>query len=273
MLDWLDALHAVLRAVHIGLGFVGLLLFWVVIGLRKGGPTHRRCGRWFVRCAYVVGGTGVVSSLWALADVESFAPLVRAASDAARQEALREMFRFLFAILLFLSVATVAGAVLGVELIRQRDVAAARRRPHVVFWQLFTVATSLGLIALGVHGLLTDTASVPGTSATRYGLPWVAYWVPVGVGLFGAGAALRELIGTSHRGGDPRDWLFKHVQQLCGTGVAFHTAFIVFGAGRLFGFQWSGPWALVPWVAPPVIGMVLTAWYVRRLRRSSRFVA
>ncbi len=167
---------------------------------------------------------------------------------------------------------------LGVELIRQRDVAAARRRPLVVFWQLFTVAASLGLIALGVDGLLTEATSVQGTSAAGDGLPWAAYWVPVAVGAFGAGAALRELTGVVHRsvfhrGGDPREWLFKHVQQLCGTGVAFHTAFIVFGASRLFGFQWSGPWALVPWVAPPVIGTVLIAWYVRRLRRSSRFVA
>jgi hypothetical protein len=63
--------------------------------------------------------------------------------------------------------------------------------------------------------------------------------------------------------------LYKHVEQMFGTGIAFHTAFAVFGFARLSGIQFEGPLALAPWIVPPAIGFVATSFYVKGLRRSN----
>ena len=52
-----------------------------------------------------------------------------------------------------------------------------------------------------------------------------------------------------------------------GTGIAFHTAFLVFGASRLFGYYLRGPLALLPWILPPLIGGLAARWYIASLKR------
>jgi len=54
---------------------------------------------------------------------------------------------------------------------------------------------------------------------------------------------------------------------MLGGGIAFHTAFLVIGAGRLLGAQLSGFVAVVPWVLPALIGIPATAIWVGYYRR------
>ena len=42
-------------------------------------------------------------------------------------------------------------------------------------------------------------------------------------------------------------WFYAHMGNMIGAGIAFHTAFAVFGAGRVFDFQLPGAWQVVPW--------------------------
>ena len=44
-------------------------------------------------------------------------------------------------------------------------------------------------------------------------------------------------------------WSYSHIDD---RRRSFHTAFIVFGAQRLWAF---GPWAVVPWILPTVVGI------------------
>ena len=255
MSEVLPVLHAFLRMLHIILGFVGLTLFWLIIAASKGSGWHVRLGTLFTRVTWVITGTALISSMWALVHPESFIPIDGQATDKAT---LRESYRFVFAILMYLSAATLSGAMFGLQVIRKRNRPDELWATLLPMWLAVTTACSIWLTIFGIWGLVV-------TKHYATGIPWEAYLIPVCVGGFGVVSAMREwrsLLGPSP---NDRSWLSLHVWYMCGTGVAFHTAFIVFGANRLFGFRLPGAWTLLPWIAPPAIGLFLTARYVRKL--------
>ena len=51
------------------------------------------------------------------------------------------------------------------------------------------------------------------------------------------------------------------------TGVAFHTAFVVFGFGRLFNLGLTGFVAVVPWILPTLIGVPALVIWTRHYQR------
>ena len=62
-------------------------------------------------------------------------------------------------------------------------------------------------------------------------------------------------------------WFYEHIGAILGAGIAFHTAFAVFGASRLFEFRLPGAWQVVPWILPALVGIpaiVLTTRHYRR---------
>lgn len=50
-------------------------------------------------------------------------------------------------------------------------------------------------------------------------------------------------------------WWYEHMRSMLAGGIAFHTAFLVIGAGRLFAAHLTGAAAVIPWVLPSVIGI------------------
>ncbi len=62
-------------------------------------------------------------------------------------------------------------------------------------------------------------------------------------------------------------WWYEHMGAMLGGGIAFHTAFLVIGAGRLLGVQLTGFTAVVPWILPSLIGIPATAIWVGYYRR------
>jgi hypothetical protein len=57
------------------------------------------------------------------------------------------------------------------------------------------------------------------------------------------------------------------MESMLGGGVALHTAFLVLGAGRLFGISLDGSAAIVPWLLSTVIGVPATSICVGDYRR------
>ena len=55
----MDTLRQLLLAIHLTAGLAALVLFWVPALSRKGGPLHRRAGRWYVKAMTVVVVTGL----------------------------------------------------------------------------------------------------------------------------------------------------------------------------------------------------------------------
>lgn len=260
MTDLPVILHSLLRWSHISLGFAGLVAFWIVVALPKGTPWHKRCGAAFAWCAKIVGGTAIISAAWAVLHVDSFAPFL-ARLDSARAAQLREIFAYFFLLLLFLGAVTVCAATFGVNVMRFRHRHHSLRRTALPFWEVAAFATAAWLAAFGALKLCG--LGTPLTGA----LPWAAYSVPVILGVIGMLTAVFELRYIF--GADPggRVWLYKHVEQMCGAGTGFHTAFAVFGFSRITGIQFDGAWALAPWILTPAIGIVATSLFVRRLKR------
>ena len=64
-----------------------------------------------------------------------------------------------------------------------------------------------------------------------------------------------------------RAWMYEHLGAMLGAGIAFHTAFAVFGVTRLFDIELTGWVAIIPWVAPTVIGIPAIAIWTRHYRQ------
>jgi hypothetical protein len=84
------------------------------------------------------------------------------------------------------------------------------------------------------------------------------------IGILGGVASLKYArLPTPSR----MSWWYEHMGGMLGTGVAFHTAFLVFGARRLFGLSGEGLLAVLPWILPTAIGIpAIVIWtnYYRR---------
>ena len=68
--------------------------------------------------------------------------------------------------------------------------------------------------------------------------------------------------GTEHMG-----WFYSHMGSMIGGGIAFHTAFAVFGAQRLWDYSLEGALGIVPWILPALIGIPGTVLATRNYKR------
>lgn len=226
------------RWVHIVIGFTGLVAFWVPIATRKGGRSHRRFGKVFEWAAYVVAGTALFNALGRLLD---------AVLRGAEHDANRAAFGFLV-FLAYLGIVTLAAVRHAVRSVRAKDLRSLRTPGHV------------GLAGASILG----SALVAGYA--------LLVWSPVSIVLLvlsPAGALQgREMLRQIYRPPPERmAWFYAHMGNMIGAGIAFHTAFLVFGSRRLFDLGLSGPWSFVPWVLPALIGAPASAILERRYRR------
>lgn len=225
----MDALILINRYLHIVLGFVGLVAWWIPIVTSKGGTTHRRFGKVFVLSAYVIGVTAVVS-----------APL--RAADAL--------------------LSGMAWPVLAPQL------------PFLIFLGYLGVLT-LNLVHFGMRVLRTRRTPEGLATPVLTGLTWLMMIWSVGAAIYGvvywSGASIIMLVlappgiiqGLEQRrymaGRRPaisKPWFFAHMDAMLGAGIAFHTAFLVFGSRVVFDLSIMGPFNWVPWVLPAIIGTI-----------------
>lgn len=98
------AIHQALLYLHILLGTVALIVFWVPIAVRKGGASHVRFGRVYVWSMYLVATSGILMSVMVLSYPAFFKAelLQRATSEPAM---LQQIYYF-WSLLLFLSLLT-----------------------------------------------------------------------------------------------------------------------------------------------------------------------
>jgi hypothetical protein len=247
-----STLHQTLRWIHILFGFVGLAVFWAPVFAKKGGRLHIRAGKIFVICAYVVGVSAVFSCAWALLDPRSFAGL-SATLRAERVVEISSDVRFFFAFLGVLGLLLVNAVEGGIPVLRTRG-----NPDRLDSWRLRAVHVGLGaasaaLLACGVWQLAQG-------GGTRY-------WIWVGIGALVLGDARGAWKHMKNPLPTPMAWWYRHMECMLGAGIAFHTAFAVFGASRLMGVQLEGGMALVPWVLPSLIGVPAITIWTRHYKR------
>lgn len=88
------------------------------------------------------------------------------------------------------------------------------------------------------------------------------------VGIF---TGTRMLNLMRNPGAEHMDWFYSHMGSMLGGGIAFHTAFAVFGLQRIWGYSFAGPLGVLPWVLPALIGVpgifLGRRYYQRKLGR------
>lgn len=249
----MDTFHDVLRSAHIWAGGIGLVAFWIPVTTTKGSRLHRAAGMLFVWSVWVVAVTAIVSALWALVSPGTFIGPSRERSDPVQYAALIQSAQFFLAMLGTLALSALEFAVIG----RHALLAHAAKRP------LAHKPVQFLVVLAGGCSLLFATCGVYLITQQRIEMGLIA----IAVGGITASAQWSEWKYLTAKEHVPFAWWYKHMEGMIGAGIAFHTAFAVFGGQRLFGEWLTGPLRLVPWVAPAIVGTFGLAVWKRSYER------
>ena len=240
MTTLMNSVMNVLLLAHVATGFVGLAAFWIPVFARKGGRAHVLAGRVFTYSAYVVTVSAVTASAGRIVSFQ-----VQGIGLADRPEL------YGFAVLLgYLGVATLATVRQAMRVVATRKAPERLRTPFHEALAWASMAGSVTVVAFAFAAWSDVSPILLGLSP---------------IGLFTGRAMLRLMRNPGAR---RMGWFYSHLGSMLGGGIAFHTAFIVFGAQRLWAYEIAGPLAIVPWILPTVIGipaiLVWTRYYRRR---------
>jgi hypothetical protein len=233
-------------------GLIGLAAFWTPAIARKGGVTHVWVGRVFFWCTCAIAASGALMAALLLA-----APLAahppRTPVSADRAAVIAREIRLTAPFLLYLVLITFAPVYHGVRILATRRAPDRLRAPFHTALHVATIAASIGMVWLGVStGRFVYTALSP---------------IGILIGFGNLGFARRPYP-------TPMAWWYEHMNSMLGGGIAFHTAFFVLGAGRLFGISMDGAWAVLPWLLPTIVGVpasaIWTAYYRRKFGEDVR---
>jgi hypothetical protein len=238
-------LYRLVLGLHIVAGILGLAAFWTPAVAKKGGVVHVSVGRVFVWATCVVAATGTVMAALLLADPLAIRRPSRPVSPE-RAAAIATEIRLTTTFLFYLLLITFTPVYHGVRVLATRRSPERLRTPFHTLVHAASIAASVAMVALGA--LKGQTVFL--------------FMSPIGF-LLGAGGLMfaRRPYPT------PMAWWYEHMGSMLGGGIAFHTAFLVLGAGRLLGLRLDGMAAVVPWLLPTLIGLPATAIWTAYYRR------
>lgn len=223
----MEILQSAFILTHVSAGFIGLVSFWIPVFTRKGGKQHKLYGKIFKYCAYIVLAAAAIALLLRI-------PEMRATNFENEFEVMiLSFYVFLAYLILVVFIVLRHGiAVLG----HKKDITELNTRLNNAFAYL-SMTASIVLIAYAV-------IVAPVNQILLYALS------PIG---FINGLDIKTAISNRHH--YKNTWLYEHLAALLGTGIAFHTAFAVFGAGQIFNLNLNGFVQVIPWITPTLIGV------------------
>ena len=244
----MHTLHTVLLYLHIALGAVALLLYWLPIIVRKGSKLHISAGNIFYYIMLLVSGSGVVLSSLGLADPVA----IYAAGKQLNPEQIQRMLVWrvpLSQFLLLLSLLTWVTVRHAIGVLRAKADRSLLRRWYYQAPVILLFPTALYVAWQGITvgmPLLIIFACVSLVTATTISL--YVYKKEV----------------------SPRAWIIEHYSAMVGSGIAVYTAFFAAGGRRMLAELVPENWQLVSWLAAPVIGTIvliaLTGYYKRKYK-------
>jgi hypothetical protein len=238
-------LYRFILIVHIVAGLAGLAAFWTPVIVRKGGTLHRRAGRLFVQATSIIAATGLAMAALLLAfPLEVHPPRTPITPESAGRIA--NEIRMAVPFLIYLLLITFVPVYHGARVLATRHEPERLRTPFHTALNAATMAFSVVMLVLGI----------------AYARPVFAIMSVIGF-LVGPG----NLKFARRPYATPMAWWYEHMGSMLGGGIAFHTAFLVLGAGRLFGLSLDGPAAAVPWILPTLIGVPASGIWTRYYQR------
>jgi hypothetical protein len=229
-------LYRVLLALHVAGGALGMLAFWVPVFARKGAWLHRRAGWAFAGAVAVVAASAVILSVWTLAD-----PLgTRPPEAGVDLEAWRRGRLLTGALLGYLGLLTFTLGWIGLHSVEFRTAHERLRGPLTLG---LVGALSVASLAVLVTGLRMHAALLAAMSV---------------IGLVTGPRTLRYVLA---RNPGRSAWLAQHLGAMLGAGIAFHTAFLVFGLRQVLPALRPGP---LLWIAPTLVGSIGIVYATRQ---------
>ncbi len=221
---------------HVLLGFVSLVAFWLPVFARKGGRNHRRIGMVFMAAM-----VGTSLSAFVLAGLSLSAPLV---FHPARSEQTSRLVAMFLGYLAFVTLVIVHNATAAVW--HKRDLATLSQP-----WRRYLNhgATAASALSLG-FGIWASA-------------PVLAAMSPVG---FAVSAGWSRFLREAPT--DPKAWLREHIGATLSGGIAVHTAFIA-GGGTKFLPEFVASLGVFGWVLPTLIGVPAITIWSRRVAPAS----
>lgn len=238
---WLEAN----RWFHIVVGYLGLMAFWIPIVTSKGGWLHKKAGLIFRYSGWIV----VFSALMAV-----MLYLARLIAQDQGPGLSPESWSFLL-FLGYLAIITGLALSHGMAVLKHKRDLSKLKSPYRVALAWVGILSSLFIVA------------------------WALYWRPSNMIVLLALSPIGLLTGMGmlklfkKTPADPKVWLYEHLGSMIGAGIAFHTAFAVFGANQMFNYSLQGFWQVIPWIAPAAIGIPATQLWVRHYRNGGKLRA
>ena len=236
----MESLFSAVVFLHIVVGSIGLASFWVPVFARKRKGLHTQAGKVFAYGMMATGATAAFAALLTIAD-----PLATHPDTSSRYEVSLRAVNGLM--LLYLAAITFSSAFGGLRAVRLKGKYGGHRERADLAINIVGFALSVAVLVVGwrlgsdlMVGLsLIGLISIPGNIR-------ILMWKPK----------------------SPREWKYQHMSSMLGAGIAAHTAFLVFGAGRFVDSALSSN--VLVWLAPTLIGVPVTVIWVRYYRRQEK---
>ena len=237
--------------IHIIIGSLALIAFWLPLFAKKGSANHKKFGTVFVYSMYVVSISGVIMTMLVLMDpiAMRYPDKVLTAEqikNISYQHRIFSSFLFMLSILVFCSTRH-AVTVLKVQADRS---------------QLKTMSYLLPIIFLGFMGALMFGVGLQEDILLFNIFGGISFFVSLGMLRYIFKAVLKQ-----------REWLIEHLGSIFGAGIGAYTAFFAFGGRKIFSIFLSGDLQVVPWIIPSIVGITASIYFSKKYRKQYRVEA
>jgi uncharacterized membrane protein len=209
---------------HVIAGFVALITLWLPLFFRKGEKYHRLTGWIFTASMFLISGTSVHMAFYRI----WFDP-----------DLTTEQFSF-YLFLTFIAILSFATAMYGLRVLKFKQHEGEHR--YVVDWLIPSVLL-ISAVAMSVYGFIV-------------GEPLLA-WFPI-VGMF---LSISHMLYWWRRPSNKESWVIEHLTGMLSCGISTVTAFVVFGAPRVFAMSQAPIWL---WFAPTIVLVPLIVYFTIR---------
>ncbi len=224
-----ETIHKVLLMIHIPVGTLSLILFWIPVGVKKGSPLHRKVGRYYYYCMWMVLVTAFLLCI---------NNLIMGNCVAA-------------AFLGYLTVITSYPLWYSYEILNQDKV---WTDTYFRVRKIFSILIFLSSIAMFLLGAIKYNFRDMGGVMTFFGLLGIP--------------AIRDIMMTKEQATNKETKLKMHIQGTIISGIAAYTAFFAFGGSRfLMGvLHLDAQWMILPWTLPTLMGIVYMRYMSKKYK-------
>ena len=241
-------IHQFFFYLHVVLGSMGLLVFWLPVLGKKGTKFHKQFGKVFVYTMYSIAISGIIMSLLVLIDPVGVRFPERGMSFEQAYQ-LKEQNRQLSVFLLMLSLLVFVNVKQSILVLKAKANRELLKTPsHLACIGILLLAgISVGLLAIQQSNLLFGVFAVLSIALSTGTFKYIYK------------AELK-----------PREWVIEHMGNILGAGIGAYTAFFAFGGRRFFSEVFLGNMQIIPWVLPAIVGLIVTPYLTKKYRKTYR---